>query len=71
MREPSKAQIITIEKIATLLRDFNNYRYPEILELLNQYNLSKHKKILVSIHADLKNKNESEYAEEFAKKYNL
>lgn len=71
MREPSKAQIITIEKIATILRDFNNYRYPEILGLLNQYNLSKDKKILVSIHADLKNKNESEYAEEFAKKYNL
>ena len=71
MREPSKDQITTIEKIATLLRDFSNYRYPEILGLLNQYKLSKHKKILVSIYADLKNKNESEYAENFAKKYNL
>jgi hypothetical protein len=71
MGELSKAQITTIEKIAVLLRNFTNYHYAEMLGLLDQYKLSKHKKILVSIHADLKNKNKYEYAERFAKKYNL
>jgi hypothetical protein len=71
MGELSKAQITTIEKIAVLLRNFTTYHYTEILGLLDQYELSQHKKILVSIHVDLKNKNKYEYAEKFAKKYNL
>jgi hypothetical protein len=71
MGELSKAQITTIEKIAVLLRHFTNFHYSEILGLLDQYKLSKHKKILVSIYVDLKNKNKYEYAEKFAKKYNL
>jgi hypothetical protein len=76
MGELSKAQITTIEKIAVLLRNFTNdhytdYHYTEIVGLLDQNNLSKHKKILVSIYVDLKNKNKYEYAERFAKKYNL
>ena len=71
MKELSKTQISTIEKIASLLVNFRNHYFSEILELLDKNQLSKHKKILDSIYVDLKSKNKSQYARKFAKKYNL